>query len=150
MTDSALKTRIQEDMKTAMRAKETERLGTIRMLLAALKQKEVDERVTLSDTDVITILNRMIKQRNESASQFQAAGRNELADKEKREIVWLSGYLPQQLSEHEIDTLIDAAISTAGASLMKEMGAVMSIIKTKAQGRVDMAKVSERIKNKLK
>ena len=149
MTESALKNRIQEDMKNAMRAKEAERLGTIRMLLSAMKQKEVDERVVLTDLDIIAILNKMIKQRHESASQFRSADRVELAEKEEKEIAWLNDYLPQQMNDHELDSLIDDALKTSGASMMKEMGAVMSIIKAKAQGRADMAKVSALIKSKL-
>lgn len=149
MIESALKNRVQEDMKNAMRAKETERLGTIRMLLAAIKQREVDERITLTDLDIITILNKMIKQRHESATQFRAANRTELAEKEEKEIAWLNDYLPQQLSDSELNTLIDDAIQSSGATLMKEMGAVMAIIKSKAQGRADMAKVSAKIKSKL-
>lgn len=150
MTDCALKIKITEDMKTAMRAKETFRLGTIRMLLAAMKQKEVDERVTLTDADVLSILNKMIKQRRESIAQFRDAKRLELAEKEEQEIAMLTAYLPAQLSDQEIDQLIDEAIKTSGATLMKEMGAVMAIIRPKAQGRADMAKVSEKIKSKLK
>lgn len=150
MSESVLKIRIQEDMKSAMRAKETERLGTIRMLLSAMKQKEVDERVTLTDLDIIVILNKMIKQRLDSASQFRSAGRLELAAKEEKEIAWLNEYLPQQMNDNELNALIDEAIKTSGASMMKEMGAVMTIIKNKAQGRADMAKVSTKIKEKLK
>lgn len=150
MTDCALKTKITEDMKTAMRAKETLRLGTIRMLLAAIKQKEVDERVTLTDADVLSVINKMIKQRRESVTQFRDAKRPELAEKEEQEIAILTTYLPAQLSDQEIDKLIDEAIKTSGATLMKEMGAVMAIIRPKAQGRADMAKISEKIKSKLK
>ncbi|OGT32425.1 MAG: glutamyl-tRNA amidotransferase [Gammaproteobacteria bacterium RIFCSPHIGHO2_02_FULL_39_13] len=149
MTDCALKLRIQEDMKSTMRAKETVRLGTIRMLLAELKQKEVDERVTLTDIDVINILNKMIKQRRESATQFRNGNRIELAEKEEQEIAQLTVYLPQQLSDREIETLIEEAIQATAAKTIKEMGAVMAIIKSKAQGRADMAKVSAKIKEKL-
>lgn len=149
MTESALKTRIQEDMKSAMRAKETARLGTIRMLLAAMKQKEVDERVVLIDSDILTILNKMIKQRRESATQFRDAGRIELAEKEEQEITELTHYLPEQLSDSELDQLIQEAIEATAAKTVKEMGAVMAILKPKAQGRTDMAKVSAKIKDKL-
>ena len=147
---SDLKARIQEDMKSAMRAKEASRLGTIRLLLAAMKQKEVDERVDLSDGDILAILNKMIKQRRESIAQFQQANRMDLVAKEEQEITVLSIYLPEQMSEKEIDALIDEAIKTSGATLMKEMGAVMALIRPKAQGRADMAIVSAKIKEKLK
>ena len=149
MTDSMLKQQITEDMKSAMRAKEMVRLGTIRMLLAAMKQKEVDERVALSDADILTILNRMIKQRRESATQFRDAARIELAEKEEAEITLLSTYLPQQLSDAEIDSMIQEAIESTAAKTVKEMGAVMAILKPKAQGRADMALVSAKIKDKL-
>lgn len=145
-----LKDRIQEDMKSAMRAKDNERLGTIRLLLSAIKQKEVDERVTLSDADVLAILNKMIKQRRESATQFRAGDRIDLAEKEDKEIAVLIDYMPQQLSDTEVDGLIDAAILQTGATIQKEMGLVMNIIREKAQGRADMAKVSAKIKEKLK
>lgn len=150
MTDCALKIKINENMKAAMRAKETLRLGTIRMLLAAMKQKEIDERVTLTDTDVLSVINKMIKQRRESVTQFRDAKRPELAEKEEQEIAILTAYLPAQFSDSEINQLIDDAIKTSGATLMKEMGAVMAIIRPKAQGRADMAKISEKIKSKLK
>src|SRR3990167_5514504 len=150
MTDCALKTQVTEDMKSAMRAKETACLSTIRMLLAAMKQKEVDERVTLTDSDILTILNKMIKQRRESATQFRNAARLELAEKEEREIKQLTHYLPQQLSDTELDKIIEEAIQTTAAKTIKEMGAIMAIIKPKAQGRADMTKVSEKIKDKLK
>ena len=145
-----LKARIQEDMKSAMRAKETERLGTIRLLLSAMKQKEVDERVELSDADVLAILNKMIKQRRESALQFRNGDRIDLAEKEEKEILQLTEYLPQQFSDEEVDALIESAIQETGAVMQKEMGLVMNIIRPKAQGRTDMAKVSEKIKSKLK
>ncbi len=149
MTESALKNRIQEDMKTAMRAKEALRLGTIRMLLAAMKQKEVDERVVLTDSDILAILNKMIKQRRESVAQFQQANRMELVEKEEQEIKQLMEYLPQQLSEAELDQIIQEAIQATAAKTIKEMSAVMAIIKPKAQGRADMAKVSAKIKDRL-
>jgi uncharacterized protein YqeY len=149
MTDCALKIQITEDMKSAMRAKDMARLGTIRMLLAALKQKEVDERVTLTDADVLTILNRMIKQRRESATQFRDADRVELAEKEESEIEQLSQYLPQQLSDAELEQMVDDAIKTTAAKTAKEMGAVMAILKPQMQGRADMSKVSAKIKEKL-
>jgi uncharacterized protein YqeY len=147
---TTLKDRIQEDMKNAMRSKDTERLGTIRLLLSAMKQREVDERITLSDSDVLAILNKMIKQRRESATQFRAGERIDLAEKEDKEITVLVDYLPQQLTEVEVDALVDAAIAQTGATMQKEMGAVMAIIRDKAQGRADMAVVSAKIKTKLK
>ncbi len=150
MTDSTLKLKIQDDMKSAMRAKETVRLGAIRMLLAAMKQKEVDERVVLSDADVLKIIEKLIKQRRDSATQFRAASRPELAEKEEQEIVFLTVYLPEQLSESEIDAMIDEAIQQFGATLTKEMGAIMAALKPKAQGRADMSVVSKKIKDKLK
>lgn len=149
MTDCALKIQITEDMKSAMRAKDSARLGTIRMLLAALKQKEVDERVTLTDTDVLTILNRMIKQRRESATQFRDANRPELAEKEEQEIEQLMQYLPQQLSDAELNQMIEEAIQSTAAKTAKEMGAVMAILKPKTQGRADMSVVSAKIKEQL-
>ena len=145
----SLKDKINDDMKSAMRAKEMDRLGTIRLLLSAMKQKEVDERVTLTDADIISILNKMIKQRRESIVQFQAGNRPELAAKEEQEIQVLSVYLPQQMNDSEIDALIDEAIKNTNAKTIKEMGAVMAFIRNKAQGRADMAKVSEKIKAKL-
>ena len=144
-----LKDKITEDMKTAMRSKEMERLGTIRLLLSAMKQKEVDERVVLTDADVLAILNKMIKQRRESITQLQAGNRPELAAKEEQEIQVLTAYLPQQLSDQEVNALIDEAITTSGAKTIKDMGAIMNILRPKTQGRTDMAKVSEKIKAKL-
>lgn len=137
-------------MKSAMRAKEMVRLGVIRMLLAACKQKEVDERVVLSDADTLKIIEKLIKQRRDSATQFRAANRPELAEKEEQEIVFLTGYLPEQLSESEIDAMIDEAIQRFGATLTKEMGAIMAALKPKAQGRADMSVISKKIKDKLK
>lgn len=150
MTDCALKLKIQDDMKSAMRAKEVVRLGVIRMLLAACKQKEVDERVVLSDADTLKIIEKLIKQRRDSATQFRAANRPELAEKEEQEIVFLTTYLPEQLSEPEIDAMIDEAIKQFGATLTKEMGTIMAALKPKAQGRADMSVISKKIKDKLK
>lgn len=150
MADCALKLKIQDDMKSAMRAKETVRLGAIRMLLAAMKQKEVDERVELSDADVLKIVEKLIKQRRDSVTQFRAANRPELADKEEQEIAILTVYLPAQLSEAEVDAMIDEAIQQFGATLTKEMGVIMAALKPKAQGRADMSVVSKKIKDKLK
>jgi uncharacterized protein YqeY len=145
----SLKERITDDMKAALRAGEKERLGVIRMITAAIKQREVDERITLDDAQVLSVLEKMIKQRKESLVQFQAGNRPDLVDKEAAEIVLLQGYLPAQLSDVEIDALIGDAIAAAGATSIKEMGKVMGIIKAKAQGRADMAAVGARIKAKL-
>src|ERR1700756_2404407 len=145
----ALKDRITEDMKTAMRAGEKDRLAAIRLALAAIKQREVDERITLDDSQVLTVLEKMIKQRKESLVQFQAGNRQDLVDKEAAEITLLQSYLPSQLSDAEIDALIGEAIAAAGAASIKDMGKVMGLIKSKAQGRADMAAVGAKIKAKL-
>jgi uncharacterized protein YqeY len=145
----SLKDRIQEDMKAAMRSGEKERLGTIRLILAAIKQREVDERITLDDSQVISVLEKMVKQRRESVSQFQAGGRADLVEKENAELKVVGAYLPTQLSEAELDALIAEAIAQTGASSVKDMGKVMNIIKSKAQGRADMASVGARIKARL-
>ena len=144
-----LKEKITEDMKTAMRAKDSARLGTVRLLLAALKQKEVDERVVLSDADVLAIIDKMVKQRRESIAQFEKAGRNDLADAEKSEIGVLSAYLPQQLSETEVVREIEGAIAETGAQGAKDMGKVMALLKPRLAGRADMGKVSGLVKSKL-
>jgi len=144
-----LKEQITEDMKTAMRAKDSERLGTIRLLLAALKQKEVDERVELDDAAVLGIVDKMIKQRRESIAQFEKANRNDLADKEKFELGVLSGYLPQQLSEAEVEKEVAAAIAQSGAAGVKDMGKVMGVLKPRLAGKADLGKVSAAVKAKL-
>lgn len=144
-----LRDQITEDMKSAMRAKETDRLNAIRLLLAALKQKEVDERVTLADADVISIIEKMLKQRRDSISQFEAAKRQDLADKEKFEVGILEAYMPQAMSEADVAAAIDAAIKSSGAVGMKDMGKVMAALKPLVAGRADMAKVSVLIKAKL-
>ncbi len=144
-----LKNRITEDMKTAMRAKDAARLGTVRLLLAAMKQKEVDERVVLSDADVLAIIDKMVKQRRESIAQFEKAGRTDLADGEKAEIAVLSTYLPQQLDEAEVAQAIAAAITESGASGAKDMGKVMGLLKSRLAGRTDIGKVSGLVKAKL-
>jgi uncharacterized protein YqeY len=136
-------------MKAAMRSGEKERLGAIRMITAAIKQREVDERITLDDTQVVSVLEKMIKQRKESLEQFKAGNRQDLADKESAEITLLQGYMPSQLSGAEIDALIAEAVATTGAASIKDMGKVMGIIKAKAQGRADMAAVGAKIKAKL-
>jgi len=145
----SLKDKITEDMKAAMRAKETARLGTVRLLLAAMKQKEVDERVVLTDADVLAIIDKMVKQRRESIAQFDKAGRTDLAEAEKAEIGVLSAYLPQQLSETDVAKEIEAAIAATGAAGVKDMGKVMAVLKPKLAGRADMGKVSGLVKSKL-
>jgi uncharacterized protein YqeY len=145
----ALKERITEDMKSAMRAGEKERLATIRLALAAIKQREVDERVTLDDTQVLAVIEKMIKQRREAIGQFETGGRADLVAKEKAEIAVLQGYLPAQMSEADLDALIAEAITATGAASIKDMGKVMAVVKPKAQGRADMGAVSARIKQKL-
>ena len=145
----ALKDKITEDMKAAMRAKETARLSTVRLLLAAIKQKEIDERVQLTDADVLAIIEKMLKQRRESIAQFEKAARNDLADVEKAEIVVLSGYLPQQLSEAEVVEALVAAIKESGAAGPKDMGKVMGLLKSRLAGRTDMGKLSGLVKAKL-
>jgi uncharacterized protein len=144
-----LKDRITEDMKAAMRAKESERLGTIRMITAAIKQREVDERITLDDTQVLAVIDKMIKTRKESIAQFSTAGRDDLVARETREVELLQGYLPAQLSDSELDALIGAAIAESGATSIKEMGKAMALLKQKAQGRTDMAAASAKLKAKL-
>ena len=145
----SLKVRITEDMKIAMRAKDTARLGAIRLLLAAMKQKEVDERVELSDADIVAIIDKMIKQRRDSIAQFEKGGRQDLADNEKFELGVLQTYMPQALSEAEIDAEIAAAMQATGAKAMADMGKVMAVLKPKLAGRADMGKVSAQIKAKL-
>jgi uncharacterized protein YqeY len=145
----SLKLQITEDMKTAMRAKDTARLGAIRLLLAAMKQREVDERIELSDADVISIIEKMIKQRRDSISQFEAANRQELADAEKFEINVLQTYMPQPLSEDDVATAVAEAIAASGAKSPQEMGKVIALLKPKLAGRADMGKVSALVKARL-
>jgi uncharacterized protein YqeY len=148
-TTMSLKERITEDMKSAMRAAQKERLGTVRMLLAAIKQREVDERVSLDDAQVLAVINKMVKQRKESITQFEAGARADLVAKEQAEIALLQEYLPAQLSPAEIESLISAAIATTGAVSIKDMGKVMGVLKSELAGRADMGAVSARIKQKL-
>jgi len=147
--DSDLKQRIMDDMKSCMRAGDKERLGTIRLALSAIKQQEVDSRSTLEDADILAILDKMAKQRRESIEQFEKAGRDDLASKEKDELKVIQTYLPSQLSEEEIASIIDEAIQTTGAQTMRDMGKIMGIIKPKMQGRADMSAVSALIKSRL-
>ena len=145
----SLKARITDDMKTAMRAKETARLGTIRLLLAAIKQKEVDERIELDDAAVSSIVEKLIKQRKDSISQFQAAGRDDLVAAEQAELAVLQAYLPEQLSAAEVEAAVVAAIAESGASSAKDMGKVMGLLKPRLAGRADMGQVSALIKARL-
>lgn len=145
----SLKARIQEDMKASMRAADKPRLAAIRMALASINQREIDERTTLDDTQTIAVIEKMIKQRRESITQFKAGNRNDLADKEQFEIEVLQAYLPEPLSEAELDQLVAAAIKATGASSMRDMGKVMSRVKSEAQGRADMAAVSAKVKASL-
>jgi uncharacterized protein len=144
-----LKDRITEDMKSAMKAGEKDRLGTVRMILAGIKQREVDERIQLDDAQVLSVLEKMIKTRRESVAQFQAGGRPDLVAKENAEIAIIGAYLPAQLTDAEIDALIADAIAATGASAMKDMGKVMGVIKAKAAGKADMAAVGAKLKAKL-
>ncbi len=145
----SLKERISEDMKAAMRAKDTDRLGTIRMLQAAIKQREVDERITLDDVQIMAALEKMIKSRKEAIEQFRAGNREDLAEKEAREIAQLQVYLPEQLSPAELEAVIAAAIASTGATSIKDMGKVVAAVKQQAAGRADMGAVSATIKAKL-
>ena len=145
----SLKAKITEDMKAAMRAKDAPRLSAIRLLLAAMKQREVDERIELSDADILAIIDKMLKQRRDSVTQYEAGGRQDLADVEKFEIGVLSSYMPQQLAEAEIAGEVAAALAAAGAKGMQDMGKVMALLKPKLAGRADMAKVSSLVKAKL-
>ena len=144
-----LKERIQEDMKAAMRAKDAARLSAVRLLLAAMKQKEVDERIELADADVLGIIEKMVKQRRESIAQYEKAARQDLADQEKFEIGVLQAYLPQQMGEAEVAQAIGAAVAESGASGVKDMGKVMALLKARLAGRADMGKVSALVKAKL-
>jgi uncharacterized protein len=144
-----LRERILEDVKSAMRSGEKERLATIRLITAAIKQREVDERITLDDVQVLSVIEKMIKQRKESITQFDAGGRADLVAKEQAELAILVAYQPAQLSEAEVDGLIAAAIAATGATSIKDMGKVVANVKAAAAGRADMAAVSARVKAKL-
>ncbi|MES9992866.1 MAG: GatB/YqeY domain-containing protein [Candidatus Thiodiazotropha sp.] len=144
-----LKQQILDDVKQAMKAKQKERLGTLRLITAAIKQREVDERCELDDTQVLAILEKMIKQRRDSIKQYEDAGRQELADQEKSEIAIIEAYMPAGLSDEEISALIEGAIAETGAASMKDMGKVMGVLKPRMQGRADMGKVSGLVKQKL-
>lgn len=144
-----LKARINEDMKTAMKARETARLGAIRLLLAAIKQKEVDERIELDDAAVLAIIDKMLKQRRDSIAQYEKAGRQDLVDAEKFEVAVLSGYMPQALSAAEIQAAVAEAVAASGAAGPQDMGKVMAVLKTKLAGRADMSQVSGLVKAAL-
>ncbi|GAB5095336.1 GatB/YqeY domain-containing protein [Caballeronia sp. LP006] len=145
----SLKDQINDDMKNAMRARETERLGTIRLLLAAIKQREVDERITLDDTAVVAVVDKMIKQRKDSISQFQAASRDDLVAKENAELAVLAAYMPEQLSADAIAAEVEAAIAATGAAGPQDMGKVMGALKPKLAGKADMTAVSAQVKSAL-
>ena len=144
-----LKDRIQDDMKAAMRAKDKDRLGTIRLIMAAIKQREVDERITLDDSQILAVLEKMLKQRRESIAQYESAGRDELAAKEQSEADVIQGYMPTALTDEELDALIDKAIADTGAESPRDMGKVMAVLKQQAQGRIDMGAASGRVKTRL-
>ncbi|WP_353571858.1 GatB/YqeY domain-containing protein [Candidatus Albibeggiatoa sp. nov. BB20] len=144
-----LKQRIQEDMKTAMRAKEKSRLAVIRLILAAMKQIEVDQRIELDDALIIAVLDKMLKQRRDSIEQYEKAERQDLADQEKYEVGIIQTYLPQQLTDAELSDIIEAVIAETGAESIKDLGKVMGMIKPKVQGRADMKAVSQQIKQRL-
>jgi uncharacterized protein YqeY len=144
-----LKTRIQDDMKDAMRAKDAARLGTIRLLLAAIKQREVDERKEMADADVLAVVDKMIQQRKDSVTQFEAGKREDLASAERAEIAVLQGYLPAQASDAEIDAMIAEAIAATGAAGPAGIGKVMAVVKPKLAGRADIGAVSAKVKAKL-
>ena len=144
-----LKNKLQQDMKDALRGGDKRSLGIIRLILAAIKQREVDERIELDDAQVTSVLDKMAKQRRDSHEQYEKAGRDDLAEQEAFELDMLKAYLPEQLGGTEIDTLIDEAIQATGASSMKDMGKVMGQLKPKLQGRADMGAVSGRIKDRL-
>ncbi|MDG4549987.1 MAG: GatB/YqeY domain-containing protein [Candidatus Contendobacter sp.] len=145
----SLKDRVQDDMKAALRAKDKQRLGAIRLILAAIKQREVDERIELNDGQTLAVLEKMIKQRRESLAQYQNAGRADLAAQEAFEIELIQTYLPAPLSEAELDALIAHAIAATGAQSVRDMGKIMTLIKDQAQGRADMATVSARVKTRF-
>ena len=145
----SLKHQITDDMKSAMRSKDSERLGAVRLILSAIKQKEVDERVELIDEDIVSIIEKMLKQRRDSIDAFNKADRKDLVQKEELEIKVLQGYMPQQLSEDEVEKVIFDAIESSGAQSMKDMGVVMGILKSKLAGKANMADVSKKIKIKL-
>ncbi len=144
-----LKQRIQDDMKAAMKAAEKRKLGIIRLILAAIKQREVDERIELDDTQVLAVLDKMVKQRRDSIEQYTRANRDDLAEQERYEIEICQGYMPEAMSEEEIAQLVDEAVIASGAASMKDMGNVMGVLRPKVQGRADMGNVSKLVKQRL-
>jgi uncharacterized protein len=144
-----LKTRIQDDVKAAMKAKDKSRLTTLRLISAAIKQREVDERIELDDEQVLAVLEKMLKQRRDSITQYEGAGRQELADQEKSEVTIIETYMPEGLSDEEIAAMVDAAVAESGAETVRDMGKVMGLLKPKMQGRADMGQVSGLVKQKL-
>ncbi|MGQ9831873.1 MAG: GatB/YqeY domain-containing protein [Thermochromatium sp.] len=144
-----LKLRLQEDMKAAMKAGDKPRLGVIRLMLAAIKQRELDERITLDDTQTLAVLDKMIKQRRDSISQYEGAGREDLAEAERFELEVIQTYLPEVLDDVEIAALIEAAIATSGATTLRDMGKVMGVLRPQIQGRADMGAVSTLVKRRL-
>lgn len=149
MTEIPLKQRISDEMKAALRAGDKPRLGIVRLILSAVKQREVDERISLDDTQILAVLDKMVKQRRDSISQYQAAQRQDLADQESFEIGVLQEFMPAALSEAEVDAMIDAALSSVGVTSAKDMGKVIAILKPQMQGRADMGKVSGKVKSRL-
>jgi hypothetical protein len=145
----SLKDQLKDQQKLAMLAKDKARLGAIRLLMAEIKQREVDSRIELNDEDILAVVTKMVKQRRDSISQFEAAGRQDLADKESAEIVVLQEFLPQQLTADEIAALIEQAITESGAAVMADMGKVMAVLKPKIQGRADVGAVSAQVKTRL-
>jgi len=145
----SLKARISEDMKTAMKARETARLGAIRLLMAAMKQREVDERIELDDAGIVAVIEKMLKQRKDSITQYEAAKRQDLADAEKFEVEVLTAYMPAALSATEVDAIVATAVAESGAKAVADMGKVMAIVKPKIAGRADMAEVSKLVRSKL-
>jgi len=149
MSDSELKTRINDDVKSAMRAKEKDRLGALRLITAAIKQKEVDERIELDDSGVLAVLEKMVKQRKDSIDQYGKAGRDDLIAREQYELDLIQTYLPEQMTEAEIEAVVAEAVAATGATEMKDMGKVMGIVKPKVAGKADMGLVSKLVKSKL-
>ena len=146
---SELKKRITDDMKSAMKAKDKQALKAVRMILEAIKQKEIDERIELNDAQVMTVIQKMVKQRKDSISQFSDAGRTDLVEIEEAELETINNYMPEQLSDEEVASVVDKAINDSGANSMKDMGKLMGILKSQLQGKADMSLVSQLIKSRL-
>ena len=146
---SELKKRITDDMKSAMKAKDKQALKAVRMILEAIKQKEIDERIELDDAQVMTVIQKMVKQRKDSISQFSDAGRSDLVEIEEAELETINNYMPEQLSDEEVESVVDKAINDSGANSMKDMGKLMGILKSQLQGKADMSLVSQLIKSRL-